>query len=99
MLYIYIYTVYGIILHFPQDLHVRSALGVGDWNFDALNAAAQHQSVLKLVPLAVNGVWRWCQLVKLVLVYDSNAMKGSEKIRRIAILEGFDRILSVWGLP
>lgn len=36
-----------------KDLHVRSALGVGDWNFDALNAAAQHQSVLKLVGMEI----------------------------------------------
>eukprot|EP00435_Cladocopium_sp_Y103_P066972 s645_g29.t1 len=36
-----------------KDLHVRSALGVGDWNFDALNVAAQHQSVLKLVGMEI----------------------------------------------
>lgn len=35
--------------HVPKDLHVRSTHGVGDWSFDALNVAAQHQSVLKLV--------------------------------------------------
>lgn len=32
-----------------QDLHARSHYGVGDWSFDALLLASQHQSVLKLV--------------------------------------------------
>lgn len=36
-----------------KDLHVRSTFGVGDWNFDALNVAAQHQSVLKLVGMEI----------------------------------------------
>ena len=32
-----------------EDLHARSHYGVGDWSFDALSLASQHQSVLKLV--------------------------------------------------
>ena len=38
-----------------QDLHARSHYGVGDWSFDALSLASQHQSVLKLVSCFLEG--------------------------------------------
>ena len=41
-----------------QDLHARSHYGVGDWSFDALLLASQHQSVLKLVWL-LRAMRRW----------------------------------------
>ena len=36
-----------------KDLHARSHYGVGDWSFDALSLASQHQSVLKLVGMEI----------------------------------------------